>query len=211
MRVSAASRVSRRGDARSELISTSRQARPRLLGRRGATALEFAILAVPFWLFLLFLFELGMDFYVQLALDYAVQEGARRLQTGGGNAAASAAAFKADCMCPPVAAFLNCNQISISLFPVTTSDYYLNAKTGAGSLPITNGVLSTSGFSFGTGTAVQPMFLQAVYTSVSIVGGLLPIMSAVSGSGRVHVTTSSIGFINEPFNSSSQVCGVTPT
>jgi Flp pilus assembly protein TadG len=176
--------------------------------RRGATALEFAILSLPAMLFLLFLFELGLDFYVQLALDYAVQEGARRLQTGAGNAAPSAAAFKADCMCPPVAAFLNCNQITVTVYPLTAADYYLNAQSGAGSVPMAGGVLSTSAWSFSTSGAATPMFIQAIYTSVSAIGLLLPSMSVSTGSSRVHVTTSSIGFINEPFGTSTSVCGV---
>jgi Flp pilus assembly protein TadG len=176
--------------------------------RAGATSLEFAILAVPFWLFLLFLFEISLDFYVQLALDYAVQQGARTLQTGGGNAALSAAMFKTDCMCPPVAAFLNCNQITVNVFPVTTTDYYTNALTGAGSIPLSGGTLSTSSWGFSPGGTDEIMFLQAIYTSVSVVGMLLPSMSVPSGSGRVHVTTSSIGFLNEPFNTSTTVCGV---
>jgi len=185
------------------------------LGRRGATALEFAILAFPFFLLLLFLFELGLDFYVQLALDYAVQEGARKLQTGAGNAAASSDIFKNDCLCPPVAAFLNCSQLTLNVYPVPnssptggTGDFYTNALTGAGSLPINNGTVSTGAWNLTTGTANQLMFMQAIYTSVSVVGILLPQMSAISGSGRVHVTTSSIGFINEPFTAGSKVCGV---
>jgi Flp pilus assembly protein TadG len=189
------------------------------LGRRGATALEFAILAFPFFLLLLFLFELGLDFYVQLALDYAVQEGARKLQTGAGNAATSADVFKNDCMCPPVAAFLNCGQLTLNVFPVPntvagsggsgTGDFYSNAQAGAGSLPINDGTLSTSTWNLAAGAPNQLMFMQAIYTSVSVVGLLLPQMSAISGSGRVHVTSSSIGFINEPFTAGTQVCGVT--
>jgi Flp pilus assembly protein TadG len=179
----------------------------RVFGQRGTTSLEFAILSIPFFLFLLFLFELGFDFYVQLALDYAVGEGVRRLQTGAGNAAASVAAFKADCLCPPVSPFLNCNQISLNVYPLTTSDYYTNAQAGAGSIPLTGGVLNTSGFGFTPSTAATPMFMQAIYTSVSVVGLLLPVMSVSNGTTRVHVTSSTLGFINEPFAASGTVCG----
>jgi Flp pilus assembly protein TadG len=186
----------------------ARLAKPRTgFDRRGATALEFAILSIPFMLFLLFLFELGFDFYIQLAMDYAVSESARRLQTGAGNNASSVAAFKTDCLCPAIAAFLNCNQISINLYPITTADYYLNAKAGAGSIPLSGGVLSTSGYGFSTSSASTPMFLQAIYTSVSVVGLLLPVMSVSNGTTRVRVTSSTIGFINEPFSTSTSVCG----
>ncbi len=176
--------------------------------RRGSTALEFAILVIPFWLFLLFLFELGFDFYVQLALDYAVQEAGRLLQTGAGSAATSASVFKTDCVCPVVAGFLNCGQISLTAYPVTTTDYYTNAQAGGGFVPLNSGALNTGSWGFATGAPNAPMFLQAVYTSVSIVGMLFPSMSVAYGSTRVHVTTSSIGFLNEQYPTLTTVCGV---
>jgi Flp pilus assembly protein TadG len=169
--------------------------------------MEFAILAIPFWLFMLFLFELGCDFYVQLALDYAVQQGARELQTGQVASTATATVFKNDCLCPAVAGFLNCSQITLSVFPISTTDYYANAQTGAGFVPVSAGSLSTGSWSFTTGTANTPMFLQAVYTSVSIVGQLLPSMSVLNGNARVHVTTSSVGFLNEQYPVQTTFCG----
>jgi hypothetical protein len=189
-------------------MSFRHSAKTLLRGRRGATALEFAILAIPFWMMLLGLMELGLDFYVQLALDYAVQEGARKLQTGAGNAAASAAVFKTDCLCPLVASFLNCNQISLDVYPVTTADYYLNARAGGGAIPLSNGTLSTSAWSFSPSGAATPMFMQAIYTSVAVVAGFIPGFAVQSAAGQVHVTSSAIGFINEPFSSSSAVCGI---
>jgi Flp pilus assembly protein TadG len=169
--------------------------------------MEFAILAIPFWLFMLFLFELGCDFYVQLALDYAVQEGARQLQTGAVASNATAAIFKKDCLCPAVAGFLNCGQITLNAYPLATTDYYANAQAGAGFVPITSGTLNTGSWSFSTGTANTPMFLQAVYTSVSVVGQLLPSMSTLSGAARVHVTISSVGFLNEQYPTQTSFCG----
>jgi Flp pilus assembly protein TadG len=182
-------------------------ARALLHGARGTTALEFAIISVPLMMFLLFLFELGVDFYLQLALDYAVQQGARKLQTGAGNAATSAAVFKKDCLCPAVAGFLNCSQISITVYPLSTADYYLNAQAGAGGVPLSNGKLNTASWAFSSGTASTLMFLQAIYVSASAVGLLVPSMSTSTSGGSVRVTTSSIGFINEAFTAPSTICG----
>jgi len=189
-------------------MSSRHSAKTLLRGRRGTTALEFAMLAIPFWMILLGLIELGLDFYVQLALDYAVQEGARKLQTGAANAASSVTIFKTDCLCPIVAPFLNCNQISLNVYPVSTADYYLNAQAGGGTIPLSNGTLNTSSWSFSTSGAATPMFMQAIYTSVPVVAGFIPGFAVKSAAGPVHVTSSTIGFINEPFTSSSTVCGV---
>ncbi len=158
-------------------------------------------------MFTLFLFELGVDFYLQLALDYAVQQGARKLQTGAGNAATTANAFKTDCMCPAVAGFLNCSQISITVYPLSAADYYVNGQAGAGNVPLSNGKLSTASWAFNSGGASTLMFLQAIYTSASVVGSLVPGMSTSSSAGQVRVTTSSIGFINEAFTPPTTICG----
>ena len=184
-----------------------RSARALLLGARGTTAMEFAIVSVPFLMFTLFLFELGVDFYLQLALDYAVQQGARKLQTGAGNAAPSVTVFKTDCLCPAVAGFLNCGQISLTVFPLSTSDYYTNAQAGAGAVPMSGGKLSTASWSFSTGGAATLMFMQAIYTSASVVGLLVPGMSTASSNGQVRVTSSAIGFINEAFTTPTTICG----
>jgi Flp pilus assembly protein TadG len=177
----------------------------RRFGRRGTTALEFAILSIPFMLFFLFLFELGFDFYVQLALDYGVQEGARRVQTGNAQAA-TAQTFVTNCMCPAISSLLNCAQISVNLQPVTT-DYYTVISDGGSAVPVTAGKLNTSAFGINPGAANQLMFVQAIYTSPSIVGLLLPSMSVSNGTTRVRATVSTMGFINEPFgNGSGTAC-----
>jgi hypothetical protein len=107
-----------------------------------------------------------------------------------------------------MAGLLNCNQMTVTVYPLNTTDYYLAAKAGAGSIPLTGSTLNTSNWSFSTGGGSTAMFIQAVYPSVSVVGMLLPIMSINTAGGRAHVTTSSLGYINEPFTSSSSVCGV---
>jgi len=163
-------------------------------GRAGTTAVEFAVLGVPFLMFFLFLFEVGLDFYMQTALDYVVAEVSRRVQTGAGQSAASAAAFQSQYVCPVAAGLLNCNSLTIGVQPVTT-DFYTQQLT----VPATGGVLNTSGYTYCAGTPGELMLVQAVYVSPSIVGMLVPGMSVISGSARVRVTTSSMGFVNEYF------------
>ncbi len=107
-----------------------------------------------------------------------------------------------------MAGLLNCNQMTVTVYPLATADYYLAAQSGAGSIPLSGGSLNTSGWSFSTGGTSTAMFIQAVYPSVSVVGMLLPSLSVNTPGGRAHVTSSSLGYINEPFSSSSAVCGV---
>ncbi len=158
--------------------------------------MEFAILAVPFTAFLLFLFEVGFDYYLQDAVDYAALCGARSVQVGR-QAAVSALDFKNKYVCPPVAGLLNCNAITVNVLPVTP-DYYTQA---IGQVPIVNGVLNTASYTFTPGTQDQLMLLQIIYTSPTFVGQLVPSWNtALPTSGFAHVTFSSIGFVNERHN-----------
>jgi Flp pilus assembly protein TadG len=172
-----------------------RQRRGWLSHRGGATAMEFAILAVPFTGFLLFLFEVGFDYYLQDAVDYAALCAARSVQVGR-QTAVSAADFKNRYVCPPVAGLLNCNSITVNVMPITP-DYH---SAAIGVIPITGGVLNTSTYTFTPGSADQLMLLQVIYTSPTFVGQLAPSWSyalAAPASGYAHVTFSSIGFVNE--------------
>ena len=50
--------------------------------RRGATAVEFAIIATPFFFMIFAIIELGLYFMVQVTLDNATAVAARQLRTG---------------------------------------------------------------------------------------------------------------------------------
>lgn len=181
-------------------VSTSTAARGQCRAfradRRGAAALEFGLVAVPFLTFLLFLAELGYNFFAQASLDYAVQTAARQVQIGTVQGGATNAIFKASYLCPALKNLLPCGSVTVDVIPVDT-DYYAELT---GQLPVgTNGKLIVSTNSYCPGTPRQLMFVQAVYTSPSIIGLLLPSMTASSAAGRVHVTLATTGFINENF------------
>jgi Flp pilus assembly protein TadG len=50
--------------------------------RRGATALEFALVATPFFFMLFAIFELALVYLVSVSLDNATQQAARLVRTG---------------------------------------------------------------------------------------------------------------------------------
>ena len=76
---------------------------------RGATAVEFAIVA-PIFFFLLFLIaETGLIFAAEETLDHAVTESARLIRTGQvQRSGMSQEAFRSD-VCGRVAVFMDCN------------------------------------------------------------------------------------------------------
>jgi Flp pilus assembly protein TadG len=172
-----------------------RRADPRR-DRRGSATLEFAVVAMPFTLFLVFLLEIGYDFFAQVALNYGVQTAARQIQVGNAQGANTAAIFQTNYLCPALSGLLPCTSVTVNVLPITT-DYY----TAVPAMLPTNagGNLDMSGFIYCPGKPNQLMLVQAIYTSPSLVSAVIPSMATATAGGLVRVTFSSTAFINENF------------
>lgn len=184
-----------------------------LPSRRGAVALEFAILAIPLFTWILFIFELSYDLFQQEALDYAVHGAVRQIQTGNASSLTSGAAFIADYVCGATKGLLECPNIWLRVAAVT--DFAPPNTNGA--VPMSGSTLDLSHYTNlaganagGSQTAPQPycvaspsqpIMVSAVYVGPTFVGSLLPGLMSVTGpSGAlVHATLSTAGFVTEPF------------
>ena len=76
-----------RDDAPKGAYDLSRRSRRRLLrhflrNREGATAVEFALVALPFLAILFAIIELALNFWVTQVLENAVSDASRRIYTG---------------------------------------------------------------------------------------------------------------------------------
>ncbi len=164
--------------------------------QRGSVALEFAIVALPFIAFLVFIVELSYGLFAQVSLDYGVQSAARQIQIGAAQGAGTAANFKIQYLCPVLSSLLPCSSITVNVLPVT-SDYYTAVPA---TFPKNKaGQLDTSGFTYCPGKPKQLMLMQAIYTSPSLVSAFVPAMATAVAGGFVQVTLSSTAFINENF------------
>jgi Flp pilus assembly protein TadG len=163
----------------------SRSSRPRLhVDRRAATAVEFALVCAPFTIFLLAVFGVALQFYLQQALDYATQTAVRQVQLGHLSAGYTEADFVNKIFCPAFADFQVCVNLTVDLQPVTNYEDLAGA-TGAANSATTTGV-------FCPGTPGQLMYAHVVYLAPSIGGTLL------SGSaGGTSVIVSNAAFANE--------------
>jgi Flp pilus assembly protein TadG len=182
----------------------------------GAVSMEFAILAVPFFILLLGVMEVGYDLFVQAALDSAVETAARSIQVGTtvGSSNMTNSQIVAAAVCPAIATVLNCNNIYVSVQPVTTGDYYSGSVNELTALSPSNiaAANASGGGDICTGTGYQLMQLNAWYVGPTFLGTLVPSFSISNpvGSGRVHITASSAGFVNEDFTggqTTGSACG----
>ncbi len=180
-------------------------------GRVAAASLEFAVASFALVLVLLASFEVGYDFFVAEALDYAVHVAARSVQVGTaeGSATGSAAAtWVTQQVCPALTKMLSCGNLYVSITAVPSGSgqtYYsylvANPPSLAGMMASTNPVC--------TGTGGQMLLLRAYYLSPTFLGLLVPSWSQASpanNGARVHVSYASAGFVDEYFTGGETGC-----
>ncbi len=177
----------------------------------GTTAVEFAIVAMPFLLLLLFMFELSYDLFSQSVLDNALQLAARQLQTGNAQNVTDGNDFNVKYMCPDLNGLLMCSNVYVDvqrIAPTSSQDYW---DYTTGSAPVSNGTLDLSSYtagSFCNSGPSQLLLVRAVYVGPSFIGGLLPgVFSASYGGHAVHPTFSSVGIVSEAYTPSAATQG----
>jgi Flp pilus assembly protein TadG len=164
--------------------------------RSGSAMIEFAMLAMPFFMLLFGIIEVGLIFYGSCILEKATQDAARLIRTGQAQSGGSLTAekFKTDDLCKQIAAVLSCNanlQVDVRSY----GDF--------GSVNFTppldkDGNLDPNLDQFQTGGAGQVVLVRTFYTWNIVVPLLQPFFSNMSGGRRLLSATAA--FRNEPFD-----------
>ena len=99
--------------------------------RRGAIAVEFGLVCLPFTALVLFMIALGYRLYVQAALDYVAGQAGRMLAVDTTQSQSkSVQNFQTLTLCPLLSPFLSCNNVTVTLMAVT--DYSNATYTNTG-------------------------------------------------------------------------------
>jgi Flp pilus assembly protein TadG len=135
--------------------------------RRAVAAVEFALVCVPFTIFLLAIMGVGLQYFLQQALDYATQGAARQVQLGHIPAGYTEADFVTKVFCPIFGTFQVCANLFVDVRPVT--DYQQLTAPGVTDAPNST---ATTGFKFCPGQPGQLMYAHVVFLAPSIGGSL---------------------------------------
>lgn len=172
------------------------------------------MVALPFLMLLLFVFELSYDLFSQAALDNALQLAARQLQTGNAQNVKDGNDFITKYLCPDLGGLLACSGVYIKvakIAPSSTQDYY-DYTTGA--LPTSGGTLDLSSYaaaSFCNAGPAQLLLVSAVYVGPAFLGGLLPgVLSVPYNGSRVHASLATVGLVSESYVPTSGTGGAKP-
>ena len=165
-------------------------------GRRGAAAVEFALVSIPFFALIFGIIEVGLIYFIAVALENATDGAAREIRTGqlqtqGG---ATAASFKT----------LICNQLgwlgsnctsNLSVQVQTFSTFSTVTQTS----PIVNGAINQNNLLFSLGGPGDIVLVQAFYQWTVLAPALDNLSTPLSG-GKTLLTSTAV-FRNEPYGS----------
>ena len=134
---------------------------PTLLGRlqllraarRGAAALEFALVAMPLVMLLIGAMSYGYAYYLQFVLDYSLQQAVRQVQIGNVSGSTTVASFTSNTVCPIFNQFASCTGLQVSVQVV--QDYWTSYSAVTG---------TTQPTAFCIGQPGALMFARATYT-----------------------------------------------
>src|SRR5262249_10878580 len=156
--------------------------------KRGAAALEFGLVAVPFFLLMFGVGEVSMIGLAQTSLDYAVNDTARRIRTGEAQTAGSSYTDMQSQICSGMNRVMvgTCNgNLFLDVNPYTS---FVNAANGQ-SNPIQNNQFQPNGFGYSPGQASDVVVVRAYYRWQVITPLFQPIFQNISGGNRILVST----------------------
>jgi Flp pilus assembly protein TadG len=161
--------------------------------RRGATAVEFALIALPFFALIFAIIETALCFFAGQALDTALMNASRSIRTGQAQAASYTANDFKTKICNQLTYMFNCS-----------ANLYVNVQTFASFSAITlttptdaNGNLLTTGYTYTAGSGGDIVLIRAYYewpVFINTLGNNL----ANEPDGK-HLLTATVAFQNEPF------------
>lgn len=161
--------------------------------RRGATAVEFALIAAPFFFIVFGLMEVCLLFIMSTVLEHAVSEASREIRTGQAQEAGFSEVDFRTSVCDEMFGLMGCDSNlhidvqKLSGFGAANLDMPIDA----------DGNFDESGFAFQPGSANDIVAVR-VYYEWTLVTPLMSKPLANLANGK-HLLQASAVFRNEPF------------
>ncbi len=167
--------------------------------KRGLAAVEFALIATPFFFLIFGLLEICVIFIMSSVLEHGASEASRQIRTGqfqntlaSSGGAQTADDFK-DLICPELFGLLDCNGLEVDVQTFTNFSGAPNSSP-----PIDgSGDFDNSSFGFDPGGQNAIVVVRVFYQWDLIIPGLSKPLENINGNKRLLQST--IAFRNEPF------------
>ena len=164
-----------------------------LADRRGMTIVEFAIIAMPFFLLLAAVFEQAIIFYKHELLQTAVSASGRLILTGQASAAGYTQEQFRQQVCAKLPSFMQCSTISVDVRPYTS---FTSARAFK---PLDqNGNLDPTQLGYNAGAATSIIVVSAYSVQPVMFPNLNQFYSS-AGNGHILIAAQA-AFRNEPYS-----------
>ncbi|MGC5777775.1 TadE/TadG family type IV pilus assembly protein [Methylobacterium sp. NFXW15] len=176
----------------------------RFLGdRRGAAAVEFALVGTLFIMTTLFVMVVGAIVYITQAVEYATNAAARDILIGAAQANSANLGTFQQSLCSRLPAGIQCNNLVINLYKVTKASgpggYYAYVKPDASGLTVPN--LTPGSGQFDLGMQGDFQYLQVIYPVTFLPSGFAAMLSggATFNGQAAYLATATAAFRNEQY------------
>ncbi|CAL77154.1 conserved hypothetical protein [Bradyrhizobium sp. ORS 278] len=162
--------------------------------RRGATAVEFGLVAAPFLALVIALIQTFLVFFAQQLLESVAQQSARAVMTGQVRASSMTAdAFKQNVVCQKIRIFFDCNGMMIDMQVVSS---WSAASVSPPTLTFNSSGGVSNTWQYTPGTNGDIVVLRIMYIWPVMLGPLGFNLSNLSNGNRLIMSTAA--FQNEP-------------
>jgi Flp pilus assembly protein TadG len=166
-------------------ISKRRRWRAFLGDRRGATAVEFALVATPFLFLLVAIIQTFLVFFAQQLVETAVNQSSRLILTGQAQAQSLTQSQFAAVVCSNLPNFFNCNNLMID---VEVASSWSTANTATPTLTYDSNGNVNNAWQYTPGNPGDIVIVKVMY--------LWPVFV---GSGGTRMIMASAAFQNEAY------------
>lgn len=163
--------------------------------RKGAAAVEFALVAVPFFMLTFGLVEVLLIGFAQTSLDFAVSNAARQIRTGEAQLNGTSYGQIQDRLCNEVNRFVVLNCAGNLFLDVQRFDSFQAIDPDA--TPIEDGEFQDDGFGYAPGAPSDIVVVRAFYRWEVMTPLFERILGNLSSGERILVST--MMFRNEPY------------
>ena len=160
---------------------------------RGATAVEFALIAAPFLALIIALVQTFLVFFAQQMLESVVRQSGRLVMTGQVQSAQMTQAVFKQKVCDQIVILFNCTGLMVDM-QVATS--WTSANTGMPTLTFDSTGKITNTWQYNPGDAGDIVVLRVMYVWPVVLGPLGFNLSNLTNGNRLIM--SSAAFQNEP-------------
>lgn len=169
--------------------------------RRGSAAVEFALVAVPFFMLTFGLVEVLMIGFAQTSLDFAIAESGREIRTGRVQQNGVSQAEVRTELCDQVNRFMVLTCDGNLFLDVDSFASFVDANNAAANPIDEDGNFQTGGFGFQPGTDSAIVVVRAYYRWEVITPLFEPVFANTGGGQRILIST--MMFRNEPFGATA--------